>query len=533
MFISPRVPASRMPRILLACGLALSLLLITLLPLQTVFAVDPAPTCNGMTATIWVDTGNMIVGGPDNGQPFVGTLNGTAGGDVIVASASGGPIYAGAGNDTVCGAAGGDVINGEDGADALFGMGGGDVLSGGTGNDSLNGGDGLDVCLGGSGTNGYAECETQVDGNDADEDGVIDAIDNCPAVANPSQADTDADGIGDACDPTPGSSASSASSVSSAPSTSSASSVSSGASSSAVSSGGFSSFSFGFSLPSFSSSSFSFSFPSFSSSSFSFSFPFSLPSFSSSSSSVSSGASTSASSSASGEGHSSSQSSQQGGGAVSGVFGALNGLSISFEAGNGARRGSQTNVAFAIAGMLADANGLGGDLPSGAFGGSDETPLTDDETRYVCAMRRALPEGGAEALHDSVAGVMADYMGRDAAFVSDRLADDALCAPITTSLLPLRPVKQVAMKTFPLDNQGYPVSSNGTWNKCIRGHASLEDIRNNPDRDEDGLGNDCGRYHTADLWRHPDLNVEFRFDRATKSLVLPEGYAQEIVTQTL
>jgi len=35
---------------------------------------------------------------------------------------------------------------------------------------------------------------------DADGDGVPDSSDNCPGVANPSQADCDGDGIGDACD---------------------------------------------------------------------------------------------------------------------------------------------------------------------------------------------------------------------------------------------------------------------------------------------------------------------------------------------
>ncbi len=37
--------------------------------------------------------------------------------------------------------------------------------------------------------------------DDADMDGVIDATDNCPGLANPAQRDTDHDGIGDACDP--------------------------------------------------------------------------------------------------------------------------------------------------------------------------------------------------------------------------------------------------------------------------------------------------------------------------------------------
>ena len=45
---------------------------------------------------------------------------------------------------------------------------------------------------------GVGTCDTQ--GGDTDNDGICDDNDNCPNISNPDQADTDGDGIGDACD---------------------------------------------------------------------------------------------------------------------------------------------------------------------------------------------------------------------------------------------------------------------------------------------------------------------------------------------
>ncbi len=65
-------------------------------------------------------------------------------------------------------------------------------------------GDGIgDVCdpSPGCGGCGQPACETP---GDADNDGILDASDNCQNVYNTNQLDADGDGIGDACDPAPG-----------------------------------------------------------------------------------------------------------------------------------------------------------------------------------------------------------------------------------------------------------------------------------------------------------------------------------------
>lgn len=105
--------------------------------------------------------------------------------------------------------------------------------------------------------------------------------------------------------------------------------------------------------------------------------------------------------------------------------------------------------------------------------------------------------------------------------IIDALRDGGLCP---------EPVAKVVKDPKPVgvrvDANGFPVSSNDTWNKCVAGTATLEDIRNNPHRDEDGFGYSCGRYHTQDVWSHPDHpGLYFTWKRAAKSVLLPAGFA--------
>ncbi len=68
--------------------------------------------------------------------------------------------------------------------------------------------DGLDNDLNEGVDEGFANTDgdsmTNCVDPDDDNDGVLDAVDNCPLVANPNQADFDLDGIGDTCDPQTG-----------------------------------------------------------------------------------------------------------------------------------------------------------------------------------------------------------------------------------------------------------------------------------------------------------------------------------------
>ena len=122
----------------------------------TVGGTDPQPTpnpaaltCRGRVANISVFN-NTIVGGPESGTPYTGTLRGTNDNDVIAGTDANDSINGAGGNDIICGGAGRDTLRGAKGRDQLFGE---------RGRDRLFGGSGRDLCKGGEGRDKVSGCE--------------------------------------------------------------------------------------------------------------------------------------------------------------------------------------------------------------------------------------------------------------------------------------------------------------------------------------------------------------------------------------
>jgi Ca2+-binding RTX toxin-like protein len=110
-------------------------------------------TCNGLDATVYVDTNGIVHGGEFDGQPYAGELHGTDGDDVIAGTPGNDTIQGGLGNDTLCGYDGDDAVHGGPGHDMIFGGNGDDTLTGHWDNDFIVGGEGRDNINGGAGAN--------------------------------------------------------------------------------------------------------------------------------------------------------------------------------------------------------------------------------------------------------------------------------------------------------------------------------------------------------------------------------------------
>ncbi|HVW67314.1 MAG TPA: LamG domain-containing protein, partial [Candidatus Peribacteraceae bacterium] len=191
---------------------------------------------------------------------------------------------------------------------------------------------------------------------------------------------------------------------------------------------------------------------------------------------------------------------------------------------NGGYHGNQTDVIGGALHFLANfflgghtaPGGFGGIAPGG-FGGANT--FTGAEHDLICSTKKALPLKSTEAVVEWAAGVLATEMGKSQDAILSALKDSNFCPqPTQRTAAAVQPI------AFHVNAAGYPVSSNPTWNACIQGNVTLQDIRNNPDKDSHGNGLDCASYHNDNLWRQPDLNMFFTWDPKTKTVTLPSGY---------
>lgn len=186
-------------------------------------------------------------------------------------------------------------------------------------------------------------------------------------------------------------------------------------------------------------------------------------------------------------------------------------------------RGHQTNVLGASMKFLASMAAQGA-VPPPAFGGDALPGITDDQRGMICAMQRMLnrePHSGDAWIWTT--GQLSAQTGLAADAIAAVLHDPAACAVKVAVQEKVAPPS-----VFPVSTDG-PVSSNPFWNACVRGETmTLEQIRANPDRNEDGLPRSCASYHTQDSWFHPDLRVHFRWDPDTGRLALPQGYIPQM-----
>lgn len=160
----------------------------------------------------------------------------------------------------------------------------------------------------------------------------------------------------------------------------------------------------------------------------------------------------------------------------------------------------------------------------------------------VCSIQRTIPQDASAALLRQVAGYLADALGRNRDFLMVQLQDATLCDEITASLRPQPQAAAAPDILVTVNEHGYPVSSNSTWNACFEaayGSRVLTrmDIVNNPDakweyaftktRKDKATPPGCAHYNanSSQVWYFPDTSVYFTFDSKTNVAQFPVGYA--------
>ncbi|NOS67234.1 MAG: DUF5011 domain-containing protein [Candidatus Peribacteraceae bacterium] len=191
--------------------------------------------------------------------------------------------------------------------------------------------------------------------------------------------------------------------------------------------------------------------------------------------------------------------------------------------GSGGHRGNNSRAIFTAIALLADLHG-----PQGGFNPANPT---QEQQTFLCSVQRMIEGDMPLALVESMIGEVGRLTGLPQEGVAAFLGDGHVCDEINFARNGGIVVQPTMSLPFRVASDGYPVSSNPTWNACVRGNVfNPEIIRQNPDRDpRTGRGWSCDHYSDAtNEWHHPDLNVTFMLVPAGAGrapvMTIPRGF---------
>jgi hypothetical protein len=155
--------------------------------------------------------------------------------------------------------------------------------------------------------------------------------------------------------------------------------------------------------------------------------------------------------------------------------------------------------------------------PPAAFGGTGEDtgstkPFSFSELGPVCATQRLIGVNPVPAVVRLMASLLSPLTGRSINMLETVLLDPSTCEALNAyrSMPVEEQVIVGAVRPLELAPDGYPVSTNVVWNKCVRGTATLADVRSNPDvirfRSGKIIHKDCGSYRMtgSNQWTYPN-----------------------------
>lgn len=207
------------------------------------------------------------------------------------------------------------------------------------------------------------------------------------------------------------------------------------------------------------------------------------------------------------------------------------------DGGPGGYHGHRTDTARAIAKFLAKKSNLTAGIAPGAFGGTNDAPLSPELLNYLCSQQRLGFQYVVSYL-PYYSELLSEVTGLDPDFIAEFLIDESNCDSLNSALLPKAVAVQESIE-IPTDANGFIMPTNKFWYICFVTHGEFartaEEYKKisalQTEKNREGEIRSCSSYYSSggigEIWTMPEDDslptFTFEFDRATKTYKLPEG----------